>query len=411
MNILIANASHFQSGGDWTYVDTISKIYRDNGHKVVHFAKKDERNFRSKYEEFFVEKIDYKQVNANKSPSNIIKVLSRSIYSFEAQEKLEKLLKKENIDIAQLNNINNAQTPSIIKTLKNQNIPIVWRILDYKLICSNRTLLSNGKICEACKNKKFHNVLLKKCIHDSYMASLVGMIESTFYSVLNYYKNVDLFLFQSEFTRDKFVEFGFDKSKTEIIENPMFNNFVPCYENKDYFLYFGRISFEKGIGDLLEAMKYLKKEKLIIVGDGPQKNEYEAFVEKNNISKNVRFVGSKWGEELNKYISNAKFIVLPSIWNDPNPLVIVQSYLFGKPVVGSDIGGISDLIDDNQTGFLFPPSNVNSLVEKIKKLYWDDNLIVEMGKNAEKKAINIHSPERYYMKTMQIFNSLLSSKN
>ena len=113
----------------------------------------------------------------------------------------------------------------------------------------------------------------------------------------------------------------------------------------------------------------------------------------------------------NKYISNAKFIVLPSIWNDPNPLVIVQSYLFGKPVVGSDIGGISDLIDDNQTGFLFPPSNVNSLVEKIKKLYWDDNLIVEMGKNAEKKAINIHSPERYYMKTMQIFNSLLSSKN
>ena len=411
MNILIANASHYQSGGDWTYIDTITKIYVSKGHKVVHFAKKDDRNFKSEFEKYFVEKIDYKSVNENKSPSNVLKVLSKSIYSYEAQEKLDSLLKEHPVDIAQLNNINNSQTPSIIKTLKDNQIPIVWRILDYKLICANRTLLTKGHVCEACKNNKFHNVLLKKCVHDSYLASLIGMIESSFYSFSKYYDKIDLFSFQSEFTRDKFVEFGFDKSKTEIIENPMFNIYKPNYKNKDYILYFGRISFEKGINDLLKAMLELKNVNLVIVGDGPQTEEYINFVDNNNLQNNVKFVGPKWGKELDEYIRNAKFIILPSIWNDPNPLVIIQSYLFGKPVVGSDIGGITDLIEDSHTGFLFPPSNVKSLVKKINHLYWDEDLIVKMGKKALNKAKKIHNPNRYYEKTMDAFNKLLSKQN
>ena len=411
MNILIANASHYQSGGDWTYIDNISKIYESHGHKIIHFAKKDERNFKSEFENFFVEKIDYQDVNSKKSPSNIIKVLSKSIYSIEAQTKLNDLLDKYNVDVAQLNNINNAQTPSIIKTLSIRNIPIVWRILDYKLICANRTLLSKGSICYACKNKGFHNIVIKKCIHDSYLASLVGMMESTFYSISKYYEKVDLFSFQSEFTRDKFVEFGFDKSKTTIIENPIISECNPNFSNKNYILYFGRISYEKGISDLLKAMLNLKNVNLVIVGDGPDMIKSKEFVLNNNLSNNISFAGPKWGLELDEYISNCKFVVLPSIWNDPNPLVVLQSYLFGKPVIGSDIGGISDQIDHNKTGYLFPAGDTTSLAESIMKLYSDENLIVEMGKQAEIKAKTIHSPDRYYKKTMNIFNKLLSDKN
>ena len=411
MNILIANASHYQSGGDWTYIDNISKIYESHGHKIIHFAKKDERNFKSEFENFFVEKIDYQDVNSKKSPSNIIKVLSKSIYSIEAQTKLNDLLDKYNVDVAQLNNINNAQTPSIIKTLSIRNIPIVWRILDYKLICANRTLLSKGSICYACKNKGFHNIVIKKCIHDSYLASLVGMMESTFYSISKYYEKVDLFSFKSEFTRDKFVEFGFDKSKTTIIENPIISECNPNFSNKNYILYFGRISYEKGISDLLKAMLNLKNVNLVIVGDGPDMIKSKEFVLNNNLSNNISFAGPKWGLELDEYISNCKFVVLPSIWNDPNPLVVLQSYLFGKPVIGSDIGGISDQIDHNKTGYLFPAGDTTSLAESIMKLYSDENLIVEMGKQAEIKAKTIHSPDRYYKKTMNIFNKLLSDKN
>ena len=317
MNILIANASHYQSGGDWTYIDTISNIYESHGHKVIHFAKKDERNFKSEFESFFVEKIDYKDVNSKKSPSNIIKVLSKSIYSTEAQIKLNDLLDKYSVDIAQLNNINNAQTPSIIKTLTDRNIPIVWRILDYKLICANRTLLSKGSICYACKNKGFHNIFIKKCVHDSYLASLVGMMESTFYAMSKYYEKVNLFTFQSEFTRDKFVEFGFDKSKTTIIENPIISECKPNFRNKDYILYFGRISYEKGISYLLKAMLNLKDINLVIVGDGPDMNESKEFVLNNNLFNNISFTGPKWGLELDEYISNCKFVITNSIEASP----------------------------------------------------------------------------------------------
>jgi glycosyltransferase involved in cell wall biosynthesis len=411
MNILIANASHYQSGGDWTYIDTITKIYESHGHKVIHFAKKDERNFKSEFEDFFVEKIDYQDVNSKKSPSNIIKVLSRSIYSTEAQVKLNDLLDIYNVDVAQLNNINNAQTPSIIKTLEDRNIPIVWRILDYKLICANRTLLSKGSICYACKNKGFHNIVIKKCVHDSYLASLVGMMESSFYSMSKYYEKVNLFSFQSEFTRDKFVEFGFDKSKTTIIENPIFSECEPNFRNKNYILYFGRISYEKGINDLLKSMLLLEDVNLVIVGDGPEMSQSKEFVLNNNLSNNVSFTGPKWGSELDNYIRNCKFVIIPSIWNDPNPLVVLQSYLFGKPVIGSDIGGISDQIDHNSTGYLFPAGNITLLAESIKELYSDDNLIIKMGKNAEIKAKTIYSPDRYYKKTMKIFTKLVSDKN
>ena len=117
------------------------------------------------------------------------------------------------------------------------------------------------------------------------------------------------------------------------------------------------------------------------------------------------------GNELEDYIRKCKFLILPSIWNEPYPWVVIQSFLFGKPVIGSDIGGISDLIDDGKTGFLFKPKESESLFQYINKLYWNEELIIELGKNAYEIAITKHSPEQYYSKSMELFHNLLSRKS
>src|ERR1700687_3114677 len=145
MNILIANWSWYPTGGDWTYIKSICEVYEAKAHHIVPFSMKNEKNFPTEYDKYFLNGIDYKKLNKKKTIKSGIEVFVKSIYSFEAKRKLTILLRENKIDIAQLNNINNYQTPSIISVLHKHKIPIVWRVLDYKLICPNRALAVNDK--------------------------------------------------------------------------------------------------------------------------------------------------------------------------------------------------------------------------------------------------------------------------
>ena len=155
MNILIATANWYPSGGDWTYIDSICKIYELNGHTIIPFAMKDSRNFKTNFDKYFINNINYNDLNKNKSLSSTLKVLASSIYSFDALKKMKLLIKENNIDIAQLNNIHNIHTPAIISELKKNKIPVVWRVLDYKILCP---------IEHSCPMKKYVKIVLNRSI-------------------------------------------------------------------------------------------------------------------------------------------------------------------------------------------------------------------------------------------------------
>ena len=413
MNILIATANWYPSGGDWTYVESICKIYKHNGHNVVPFAMTDERNLKSEYEKYYVNNINYNELNKNKSIGSVFKVLSNSIYSFDAVYKMKSLLKDYKIEVAQLNNIHNIHTPAIITQLNKNNIPIVWRILDYKILCPNRTFLSNGNICEMCFKSKYYNCFLNKCKKNSYSASLITTIESYYNKLMPFYNKVDKFTFQSEFSRDLFIKYGFDIKKTEIIENPYdCGNIIPDYDtsvHEKYILYFGRISREKGLFTLYDAMKNIPDIKLKIVGNGSDIEASLSYIKKNNII-NIEFVGPKWGEDLLPYIKNCEFVVVPSEWYEPNPYVVLQSFSFGKPVVATNIGGLKDMIRHNVNGKLTQYNDSNVLSNTIKELYYDKEKIIILGKNARTILESKYNPINYYNKSMDVFNKLINSK-
>ncbi len=413
MNILIATANWYPSGGDWTYIDSICKIYESNGHKIIPFAMKDSRNFKSNFDKYFINNINYNDLNKSKTLSSTVKVLTSSIYSFEAIKKIKLLINENNIDIAQLNNIHNIHTPAIISELKKNKIPVVWRVLDYKILCPNRTFLSNNMVCEDCFKSKYYNCFLNKCKKNSYSASLVTTIESYFNKIRPYYNQVDKYIFQSEFSRDLFIKYGFDINKTEIIENPYnCENIIPEFniENKKkYILYFGRISKEKGLFTLYDAMINIPDIKLIIVGNGPDVEDSLAYISLNNI-KNIEFVGPKWGDELIPYINLCEFVVLPSEWYEPNPYVVLQSFSFGKPVVATNIGGIKDMIIHDQNGILTKPNDALELSSSIEVLYYDKEKIINLGKNARSTLETKYNPINYYDKSIEMFNNLINFK-
>jgi glycosyltransferase involved in cell wall biosynthesis len=410
MNILMAHWAWYPTGGDWTYVDGVNQLYESKGHQIIPFSVKNENNVPTPFDKYFLDPVQYKSFYKNISIKSGLITAIKSIYSIEAKQKLKLLLKENKVDIAQFNNISNYHTPSIIPVLKEYNIPIVWRILDYRLICPNSTLLSNDKICEACFKGKFYNCIIKKCKKKSFLASTLLALESYTYSILPYYDEVDMFLFQSEFTRDMFVKFGFDKSKTKIVENSFdFSNITPSYKSEDYILYFGRISKEKGIKTLLKAMINIPNIKLKIVGDGPQLEEYKSFIQNNKIN-NVDLLGPKWGSELDPLIQGCKFTIVPSEWYDPSPYVVLQSFAHGKPVLASNIGGLKDLIVDNQNGQLFEPKNHEQLSDKIKKLFSDKDKIIQLGIVARRILEEKNNSERYYSETMNVFKKLTENK-
>jgi glycosyltransferase involved in cell wall biosynthesis len=411
MNILIVNASWYPSGGDWTYIESICKIYESKGHNIIPFAMKDSRNIKNDHQKYFVDNVDYNELNNHKSLKSAVKVLTKSIYSFDATNKIRKLLSENKVDIVQLNNIHNIQTPAIISEIKKFNIPIVWRVLDYKIICPNRTFLANGKICERCFKTKYYNCFLNKCKKNSYSASLVTTVESYFNKLMPFYNDVDKYLFQSEFSRDLFVKYGFDIRKTEIIENPYdCKNIIPDFNSSDkdrYILYFGRISKEKGLFTLYDAMKQIPNIKLKIVGNGPDLETSINYIKINNIV-NVEFVGAKWGEELNPFVNKCEFVVVPSEWYEPSPYVILQSFSFGKPVIANNIGGLKDMVINNYNGLLVKPNDPIELSSKIYNLYSDQNKIIFLGKNSRHFLEEKYNPSTYYNKSMNLFNNLIS---
>jgi glycosyltransferase involved in cell wall biosynthesis len=410
MNILLANASWYPSGGDWTYIESICKLYESNGHSIIPFAMDDRRNNFNSYNKYFIENINYNELNKHKSFKNSFKVLTSSIYSFDAIKKIKKLLYENPIDIAQLNNIHNIHTPAIISEIKKYKIPIVWRVLDYKIICPNRTFLSNGIVCEACFKSKYYNCLINKCKKNSYSASLITTIESYFNKLMPFYNNVDMYLFQSQFSRDMFIKYGFDIKKTAIIENPYdcvlpVNDINFLNENR-YILYFGRISKEKGIFTLYDAMKQIPNIKLRVVGDGPELESSISYTLQNNI-ENIEFLGAKWGDELSPYIKNCEFVVVPSEWYEPNPYVILQSFSYWKPVVATNIGGLKDMVIDNVNGKLVKPNDSNDLSNSIIDLFYNKEKIIDLGKNARNLLETKYNSKNYYKKSMELFDILL----
>lgn len=227
--------------------------------------------------------------------------------------------------------------------------------------------------------------------------------------ILNIYKkNISIYITVSEFYRNKLIEYGFDANKIITIPNFVFLNERDIdYESNDYFVYFGRISKEKGLLTLIRAMKFVKNDKLIIIGEGPFKDEVMRFIYQNQIN-NIIFTGYLNLDKIFKIIKKSKFIIVPSEWYENCPFSILESFSNGKPVIGSNIGGIPELIDNGVDGLLFEMGNWEDLLKKINILSNSKRVLIEMGKNARKKILKKFSPIIHYNRIISVYEKVLN---
>jgi glycosyltransferase involved in cell wall biosynthesis len=409
MRILYCNKYNFAFSGTEVYLFDLMELMRTKGHTVAMFSMADSRGAPTKYDQHFLPLVDFK--NNSHGMIGGAKLAAHAIYSRDARVRLRNMIAEFQPDVAHVRNIYHHLSPSILWELKAQNIPVIYHVNDFKLLCPSYNMVSHGHACERCHNAKFWHLLTEGCYAGSPGSKLVLAGEAYFHTWLQTYRKcVDRFLAPSRFVKDKLVENGWEAAKIDVLSH--FQRLAaapPEHAAADApVLYFGRLSPEKGLTDLLQAMQGLPNVQLRIAGEGPQRSELEKMVDSLGLA-NVEFTGQLAGGELNEAIAGARFTVLPSRAYETFGKSILESFAFGRAVIASDLGSRRELIHENQTGLLFPPGNVDQLAKGISFLLEQPELAAQMGAAGRELVRSRHSPETHYAALIELYGTLAPS--
>lgn len=399
MKVLIVNKFLYPNGGSETYIFEIGKQFHKMGHEVQYFGMEHERRVVGNRVESYTS-------NMNFHTGKLAKLLYpfKIVYSFEARKKIRKVLEDFQPDVVHLNNINFQITPSIIDEIrhfekkKNVKIKIVFTAHDYQWICPNHMLYipHKNQICENCILSGYKECTKNRCIHGSKVKSLLGTIEAWVYKTRKTYEKVDCIICPSEFMKKKLETNSQLKDKLVVLHNFITSEIdkETLVQKKDYVLYFGRYALEKGISTLLEVCKSLPEIKFVFAGSGPLGDEVKTV-------SNVEERGFVEGKELENLIREAKFSIYPSEWYENCPFSIMESQMYGTPVIGANIGGIPELIRDGENGALFESGSVSQLRNKIVELWESEKLLSEYTENC--LQISYDSVEQYCIELLKLY--------
>ena len=400
MRVLYCNKYNYRFSGTEVYLFELMELMRKQGHEVALFSMSDPRGKPTPYDQYFVPHIDFK---GRSSWSQKLHHAAHAVYSVDARRRLRAMIKEFRPDVAHVRNIYHHLSPSVLWELKSSNVPVLYHVNDLKLLCPNYNLVSNGTVCEACKGGAFRNVFRRRC-YPGQAARTALVTEAYFHRYLGTYRKcVDLFMAPSEFVRDKFVEHGWDAAKFEVLPHYQDIHFVRSPPTDGPILYFGRLSSEKGVDDLIRAMQQFPHLSLVIAGEGPQRPELELLV-RSLPMRNVEFVGQVGPDERDRLISKSQFTVLPSHAYETLGKTILESYALGRAVIATDLGSRREFVKHGETGLLY--RGMDQLVQSVRLLEAHPELAAEMGRAGWELARTHHAPEAHYRKLMNLYSSL-----
>lgn len=411
MKILMVNKFLYPNGGSETYIFQLGEQLQKEGHEVQYFGMEHEGRMVGNRVESYTAGMDFHTGKLQK-----LLYPFKIIYSWEARKKIRPVLEDFAPDVVHLNNINFQITPSIFYEIKSyekkyhKKIKMVFTAHDYQWVCPNHMLRipAAGELCFACQGGHFGACSKNRCIHNSRVKSILGTLEAQYYKWRKTYDMVDTIICPSEFMKKQLDTNPLLAKKTVTL-----HNFLPKAAEKDekdtaagqsnlpehsvweklrtelpekYVLYFGRFSEEKGVETLLKVCRKLPDIPFVFAGSGPLAEEVSGL-------PNITNVGFVSGKALKNLIAGALFSLYPSEWYENCPFSVMETQLYGTPMIASDLGGTPELLQDGVTGELFEAGNAELLQEKIEKLWGHPELCRKYGENC--KMIKFDTIEEY----------------
>lgn len=410
MRIIIANYRYFVAGGPEKYMFKFIDAAKNRGIEVIPFSVNNPQNEESLYSEYFAKPRSNELMysDTKKTFRNIIGMIRATVWNYDAEKKLRKLIKDTNPDAIYILHEVNHLSPSIIRAAKKEGIRVVHRISDFFMFCPKYDFLCKNEICESCLHGNYSKAIKYKCVKGSRFGTLLRIFAMKLYAATKVFEDVDHFICTCQFSRNKLIEGGIPKNKISCIHTFIdASTILPCYDDDKYFLFLGRMAHQKGTIYAIEAMKYIKDTDYVLKITGQITNSAEDqeiwnFIKKNGLEEKVIFTGFKHGEELQDLISHSTCIVCPAIWYENMPNTVIEAYAYGKPVVASRIGSLAEIVIDGKTGLLFEMKNSKDLSEKLKKFIENPKLSKELGQNARMEVERKYEVSKHMDSVIQI---------
>ena len=393
MRILLVNKFYYRRGGDCVVTINTADLLQRHGHEVGIFTMDYPDNIDTGITVGTASQTDF----AGSMPQKL-RATWRALGHGDIISSFSKAMDSFRPDVVHLHNIHSYLSPVIAEIAHHRGIRVVWTLHDYKLICPAYSCLDpDGHVCEECFTDTAA-VLRRRCHKGSLAASAIAWLEARTWNRLRLQSAVDTFICPSRFMMDKMASAGFDRRQLTHLCNfdPATHTDVNTVRTKGYALYAGRLSREKGVDTLLSTASGMPGLQLTVAGDGPLGDELRQTYA---TAENVTFTGHVDGKRVKELMSQAAFTIIPSEWYENNPLGVIESLNAGTPVIGADIGGIPELIDEH-SGIIFTSGDTGSLKSALEKAMardWDHTAIAH-------DAHDRFSADTHYDRLMQIYH-------
>lgn len=347
MKVLLVHNYWRETGGEERYVSNLADLLRDSGHDVLIWTK----NNRD------IEKMSFLQKTG---------VVLGMFWNWKVFGDFSKTIEKFRPDVVHFNNIFPLISPTAYWACKRKGIPIVQTIHNYRFMFPKSILFRRGEMCELCLNKKFIlPAIFHPCNDWPFLYTVFYSLSHMFHTILNSWGLVDLYIFPSKFTRSYYIRnsnipgrktmliFNFVKSPKNSRKN----------KNRNGFLFVGRLVKEKGIIELLEAIKK-SNHKLTVIGKGPLLKLVKSYEKYPNIS----IKGYLPSRDILRYMRKTRATIIASKWLEVQPMVVIESFASGTPVIAPKIGGLKEMISEGETGFFYRMGDWSGLLNILNKM-------------------------------------------
>lgn len=382
MRILLVNKFHYRKGGAETYYLTVGSELERMGHEVAYFSMRYPDNLPCEWDKYFVTQREYNNV---KNPLKAARDGMALIYSPEAKRNFQALCEEFRPDVVHLNNVHRQITLSILDApyLRENKVPVFYTAHDYVTVCPGYLMLDgDGRVCDAClEDGRYRHCIERRCVKGSRAKSALAAMEASFNRAHKSNRRIDRVIAPSRFMRSKLIEGGWPEDKVVFLQNFADDAILDRAANagadatdreNPYLLFFGRLSVEKGVDTLLRAFdatlpSHPQNMRLVVVGDGPDAADFKALASSLGCASRIEFAGYQTGGALQAYVERASLAIASSRWRENMPYSIVEALAAGTPVIGTNIGGIPELVDEGKTGFICEPGDVSSMADAISR--------------------------------------------
>jgi glycosyltransferase involved in cell wall biosynthesis len=332
----------------------------------------------------------------------------RTVWSSDSQNELHRLLKACKPDVVHFHNTFPLISPAAYYACRELGVPVVQTLHNYRLFCAAAAFFRDGQVCEECLTKNRWQAVRYACYRQSRGASAAVVAMLSFHHWYGTWKKlVDRYIALSEFSRAKFVEAGLPAEKIVVKPNFVYRAPGAVAESKDYAVFVGRLSEEKGLRTLLQAWSRVNREcALRIIGDGPLFNDLQSEITRSALS-NVRLYGRLPREESLEVMQNSKVLILPSNCYENFPMTIAEAYACGTPVIASRLGAMAEIVGDGRTGLHFTPGDADDLARKVEWAWAHSDAMLDMGRNASAEYEAKYTAERNYNVLLDVYRQAI----